>query len=262
MATAAEQGNLDDLTRFLITGKAGDFVFREGDASREMYIVQEGQLELLKKYAGDEKTIAKLEAGDFFGEWSLLEEVPREVSARGVTDYRLLKIDQSTFHQIVREDPNIAVRMLRRLSQRLSERQEADMRAAEIAMGSFKASTPRDPKVAAAMAAPVKPGVPVLLSGEQQFELKQGAEGVVGRADPARGFSPEVDLTSLDTERTLSRRHARIHWRDDGVYVREESAARNGTFVNGRRLGPGEEVKLQDTDRVRFGLVETVFRLK
>ena len=261
MATPAEQASLDDLSRFLVTGKAGEFVFREGDASREMYIVQEGQVELLKQYAGEERTVTTLEAGDFFGEWSLLEEVPREVSARGTSDYRLLRIDQVTFHQIVREDPNIAVRMLRRLAQRLSDRQAADMRAAEIAMGSFKGAS-RDPKVAAAMVMPVKPGIPVLVGGDHQFELKQGHEGVVGRADPARGFTPDVDLTALDTERTLSRRHARVHWKDDGVYVREETAARNGTFVNGRRLGAGEEVKLQDTDRVRFGLVETVFRLK
>ena len=261
MAAPAE-GSLDDLSRFLVNGTAGEFVFREGDASREMYIVQEGQVELLKLYAGEEKTVARLEAGDFFGEWSLLEEVPREVSAKGLTDYRLLRIDQGTFHQIVREDPNIAVRMLRRLAQRLSERQAADMRAAEIAMGGIKATAPRDPKVAAALAAQVKSGVPVLIGGYQQFELTKGREGVVGRADPARGFTPDVDLTKLDTERTLSRRHARVHWRDDGVYVQEETAARNGTFVNGRRLGPGEEVRLQDTDRVRFGLVETVFRLK
>ncbi len=261
MAAPAE-GSLDDLSRFLVSGKAGELVFREGDASHEMYIVQEGQVELLKAYAGEEKSVAKLEAGDFFGEWALLEEVPREVSARGLTDYRLLRIDQATFHQIVREDPNIAVRMLRRLAQRLSERQAADMRAAEIAMGGFKGAAPRDAKVAAALAAQVTPGVPVLVGGDHQFELTRGSEGVVGRADPARGFTPDVDLTPLDTERTLSRRHARVHWREDGVYVREETAARNGTFVNGRRLGPGEEVRLQDTDRVRFGLVETVFRLK
>jgi hypothetical protein len=262
MATPAEQGSLDDLARFLVTGKAGDFVFREGDASRDMYIVQEGELELLKKYAGEERQVTKLEAGDFFGEWSLLEEVPREVSAKGMTDYRLLRIDQTTFHQIVREDPNIAVRMLRRLAQRLSERQAADIRAAEIAMGGFKAAVPRDAKLAAALAVPVKPGVPVLVGGDRQFELTLGREAVVGRADPAKSFTPDVDLTPLDTERTLSRRHARIAWKDEGVFVREESAARNGTFVNGRRLTAGEEVKLQDTDRVRFGLVETVFRLK
>ena len=162
MATPAESASLDDLSRFLVTGKAGEFVFREGETSREMYIVQEGQVELIKKYAGEERQVSTLEAGDFFGEWSLLEEVPREVSARGATDYRLLRIDQTTFHQIVREDPNIAVRMLRRLSQRLSERQAADMRAAEIAMGGFKAA-PRDSKVAAAMAMPVKPGIPVFM---------------------------------------------------------------------------------------------------
>jgi CRP-like cAMP-binding protein len=247
---------LDDLSRFLVKGQAGDYVFREGDASRDMYIVQEGRLELVKQYAGEEKPITQIEVGDFFGEWSLLEEEPREVSARGLTEYRLLRIDQTVFNQIIREDPDIAVRMLRRLSRRLSERQAADVRAAEIAMGAFARAVPR----AEAAAAPVT-GEPFLFAGDKQFAITEG-EVVVGRADPAKSFTPDVDLGDLDTERTLSRRHARVVRSGDRVVVRDEPSARNGTFVNGRRLGANEEHRLEHGDRVRFGLVETLFRLQ
>ena len=256
MAKTPPEKTLDDLSRFLVKGQTGDYVFREGDTSRDMYIVQEGRIELLKTYAGEERQIAQLEVGDFFGEWSLLEEEAREASARGLSEYRLLRIDQTAFHQIVREDPEIAVRMLRRLSRRLSERQAADIRAAEIAMGAFGKAVPRTPSASAAAT-----GEPFLFAGDNQFAIKDG-EAVVGRADPAQSFTPEVDLGDLDTERTLSRRHAKVVRTSEGVFVREEPSARNGTFVNGQRLAPGAEQKLEHGDRVRFGLVETLFRLQ
>lgn len=256
MAKTAPEQNLDDLSRFTVQGQAGEYVFREGETSRDMYIVQEGAVELLKQYAGEERQILRLDVGDFFGEWSLLEEEPREVSARGLTEYRLLRIDQSVFHQIVREDPDIAVRMMRRLSRRLSERQAADIRAAEIAMGGFGKAVPR----VAAPAAPAS-GEPFLFAGDRRFAIRDG-EAVVGRADPAKSYAPEVDLGDLDSERTLSRRHARVVRRGGAVFVRDEPSARNGTFVNGTRLEPGAEQKLEHGDRVRFGLVETLFRLQ
>jgi CRP-like cAMP-binding protein len=52
---------------------AGDYVFREGELGTEMYIVQEGQVEILKRIGGEERQLAVLEKGDFFGEMSLLE---------------------------------------------------------------------------------------------------------------------------------------------------------------------------------------------
>jgi hypothetical protein len=254
VAKSAPEPTLDDLSRFLVKGQAGDYVFREGDTSRDMYIVQEGRVELVKQYAGEERQITQLEVGDFFGEWSLLEEEPREVSARGLSEYRLLRIDQTVFNQIIREDPDIAVRMMRRLSRRLSERQAADLRAAEIALGGFGKAMPRTE------AAPAT-GAPFLVAGDKQFAVNEG-EAVVGRADPAKSFMPDVDLGDLDTERTLSRRHARVVRSGETVVVREEPSARNGTFVNGRRLSAGEELRLEHGDRVRFGLVETLFRLQ
>jgi CRP-like cAMP-binding protein len=254
VAKTPPEKTLDDLSRFLVKGQPGDYVFREGDTSRDMYIVQEGRIELIKTYAGEERQIAQLDVGDFFGEWSLLEEAPREASARGLSEYRLLCIDQAAFHQIVREDPEIAVRMLRRLSRRLSERQAADLRAAEIAMGAFGQAVPRS-------ASPPATGEPFLFAGDNEFAIHDG-EAVVGRADPAQSFTPAVDLGDLDTERTLSRRHAKIVRTSEGVFVREEPSARNGTFVNGQRLAPGTEQRLEHGDRVRFGLVETLFRLQ
>jgi len=58
----------------------------------------------------------------------------------------------------------------------------------------------------------------------------------------------------------LSRRHASITRDADGWHLSEPKPTGNGTFVNEARVGAGAKIKLADGDRVRFGLVETVFR--
>lgn len=125
--------DLNDVDQFVVSGTAGEYVFEKGEAGAEMYIIHEGEVEILRSVGGETRVLTTLEPGDFFGEMSLLEKTPREVSARAVTDCKLLKIDYSTFDQMVQEDPEIAVRMLRKLARRLREQQEADLRAQQVA---------------------------------------------------------------------------------------------------------------------------------
>ncbi len=268
-----EAPNLDDVSKFIVSPKAGEFVFREGDAGTEMFVIQEGRVEILKQRAGEQRQVAVLEVGDFFGEMSLLEEQPREVSARAATEARLLRIDQSTFDQIVQEDPEIAVRMLRKLSRRLREMQDAEDRAAQIALGPIRQAVERQAAEAAAAAAAAaaptpasappadtRPATLVERASGTRFSLGDRAETTVGRPDHATGFTPDVDLSQLDTKRTLSRRHAKIVRRDGDFFLREEIGTRNGTFVNGARIATGTDVKLSEGDQVRFGLVDMVFQ--
>jgi predicted component of type VI protein secretion system len=68
-------------------------------------------------------------------------------------------------------------------------------------------------------------------------------------------------LSSLDAQRSLSRRHATLLRQGDEFHVREEPGVRNGTFVNGKRLKAGVPVKLKEGDEIAFGLIKTVLRL-
>src|SRR5215218_4367245 len=77
--------------------KEGDYVFREGELGTEMYIINEGKVEILNQVGDEEQALAVLEKGDFFGEMSVLEDLPRAASARALTDIRLLEINGSTF---------------------------------------------------------------------------------------------------------------------------------------------------------------------
>ena len=81
----------------------------------------------------------------------------------------------------------------------------------------------------------------------------------MGRRDPVTGIHPDIDLTPIDSQRSISRRHATIFRRGEKFYVREEIGTMNGTFVNDERVQTGIPVEFKDGDEVRFGLVKTVF---
>ena len=81
----------------LVELEEGEYIFREGELGTEMFIIHEGKIEILNLMNGKEVAIAVLEKGDFFGEMSVLEDLPRAASARAATDCRLLQINGTTF---------------------------------------------------------------------------------------------------------------------------------------------------------------------
>lgn len=261
--TATER-NLDDVAAFTVSGSAGDVIFREGETSAEMYVILDGAIELMRQVGAEARIVGRLDPGDFFGETSLLADGPREVTAKATTDYRILKLDRDTVGQLVREEPEIAMRLLRRLSERLRDRLEAEARAAEIAMEPLKRAAVGPRPATIAMTRPEIPAGPAVLAHEsgREFTLADGTEWIVGRVDRGTGTRPPVDLTELDTDRLLSRQHAIVVRRETGYFVREEKASRNGTFVNGARIEPKVEYPLLDGDEVRFASVAMQFRHK
>ncbi len=252
--------NLDDVAAFTVSGSAGDVIFREGETSSDMYVILDGSIELEREVGGETKMVGRMEPGDFFGETSLLADGPREVTAKATLDYRILKLDRETVGQLVREEPEIAMRLMRRLSERLRDRLEAEARAAEIAMAPLKHRVARAAGVAAEPRSVITGPATLVHDSGTEFTLGDGTEWVVGRADRAAGTRPPVDLTELDTDRLLSRQHAVIHRRDLAYFVRENKASRNGTFVNGTRLTAGQDHRLLDGDEVRFASVAMLFR--
>jgi pSer/pThr/pTyr-binding forkhead associated (FHA) protein len=86
------------------------------------------------------------------------------------------------------------------------------------------------------------------------------SRAMIGRFDPVTGLKPEVDLSTVDLNRSVSRNHARITF-EGGVYsLTEEVGALNGTFVNGRKLVSGKPARLKDGDVVSLGMVKLTFR--
>jgi hypothetical protein len=248
---------------------AGHFVFREGDGGSEMYIIESGNVEVLR--AGRGEPLALLGPGDFFGEMAILEDQPRFASVRAKSAARLLKVDRAAFAGMLRENFEIAVRIMRKLVSRL-RRTEEQLTEAERALAQARGQVP--------VSAPgvVRPGTggpvpkrPTPVATEalgkalklvhddsgSEFSLATGrTEMLVGRPDPVTGLLPDINLGPLDQGRSLSRRHAKVVDEGGILFLREEVGTTNGTFVNGERLQTGQARPLAPGDQVRFGSVE------
>jgi CRP/FNR family transcriptional regulator, cyclic AMP receptor protein len=112
----------DVLTRdFGISAVAGDIVFRQGDKSKIMYIIQRGQVRIFSNFEGMEKTLALLGPGDFFGEMAMLNNFPRSATAVALTDLKLLVFERPAFEKLVTENFGVALRVIRTLAYRLHE---------------------------------------------------------------------------------------------------------------------------------------------
>ena len=136
--TTSKKPNLPNYT---VEFDAGEFIFNEGDLGMEMYIIHEGRIEILKQIQTDQRQLAVLEKGDFFGEMSILEDLPRTAAARALTPVKLLLINGATFDQMLRTNPEIAVRMMRKLSRRLRETDHL-LRDSPAAVAAMEQPTP------------------------------------------------------------------------------------------------------------------------
>ncbi|MCU1394962.1 MAG: hypothetical protein JWM34_3390 [Ilumatobacteraceae bacterium] len=97
--------------------------------------------------------------------------------------------------------------------------------------------------------------------GQHEHRVQLVGDAVlVGRADPATGALPSVDLTEFDNNLTVSRRHAVVSSTAHGFQI-EDLSSTNSTTVRGQVLAPGRSIPIADGDAIRFGNVMTTFRL-
>lgn len=102
----------------------GEVLFREGEAGKEMFVLQSGKIAISKRVRDAEKVLATLGPGEFFGEMSIISNKPRNATATVSEDAKLLVIDPKTFEGMIRGNSEIAVRMIKKLADRLSEADE------------------------------------------------------------------------------------------------------------------------------------------
>src|SRR6266849_784723 len=237
-------GGKDPVKESTATYSAGEVIFHQGDLGTDMFIIQEGEVHIIKNITGAAHVLSKLEKGDFFGEMSVLESVPRTADAVAKTDVKTLVINGSRFDEMLRKNPEIAVRIIRKYSKRLREANtllerlvgrevDADQVALEVSRGASEKGT-RHRLVDVATGT--------------SFFLSTADETTIGRADPVTGILPDIDLTPVDTNRSVSRRHAKIIHSTGEYHVLEEVGTVNGTYVNDQRIPTGVPVTLHDGD--------------
>jgi CRP-like cAMP-binding protein len=99
----------------------GTVLFHEGETGKEMFVLQAGKVVITKTVRDTVKILATLGPGEFFGEMALISNRPRNATATVEEPARLLVIDPKTFEGMIRGNTEIAVRMIKKLAERLDE---------------------------------------------------------------------------------------------------------------------------------------------
>lgn len=106
---------------------AGETVIKQGEPGETMYLVIEGEVSVIKEQgeAGENDIeLARIGAGDYFGEMALFEDAARSATIRTAKKSRFLVLHKQEFTEIVREYPQIALRICKALSGRIRQLHE------------------------------------------------------------------------------------------------------------------------------------------
>ena len=81
--------------------ETGEDIFRQGDVGDFLYIVVQGEVEILREDEGKVTSIAKLHQGEYFGEMALLNEKQRNATVRCLSPVDVLALKKSDFGALI-----------------------------------------------------------------------------------------------------------------------------------------------------------------
>jgi CRP/FNR family cyclic AMP-dependent transcriptional regulator len=101
--------------------RAGETIVREGESGDCLYVIQSGEVEVIRERDGAEVQLAVLKESDFFGEGSLFDREKRSATVRALGEVRVLTVDKKTLLRRIQEDPTLAYRIIETMSHRVRD---------------------------------------------------------------------------------------------------------------------------------------------
>lgn len=140
------QGFVGALERWEL--EPGAVVFKEGDSGRELFVILEGEVEVLRASRRGQLTrVAILGPGDWFGEMSILDVLPRSATMRILAPTHLLRMTAHELDTLYRKDMRsyslLVLNIAREMSRRL---RVADGLLAELVTGVMDEFSRRPPR--------------------------------------------------------------------------------------------------------------------
>jgi CRP/FNR family transcriptional regulator, cyclic AMP receptor protein len=108
-------------SRFGKSYSKGSVIYEENQSGEQIFIIQEGEVKISRKIGPDEHIMFLLNKGDFFGEMAIFADKPRTSTATAMSDTKLIVLDRSPFEQMIRENKEIGVRIIKKLAGRLED---------------------------------------------------------------------------------------------------------------------------------------------
>ena len=98
----------------------GDVIFEEGSTGRELFVVLDGRIDIVKKNGASNTVIVTLSKGEFFGEMAVIDGSARSATAiSAAPKTRVMRINHARFVYLVSQQPAFALMVMDALSKRL-----------------------------------------------------------------------------------------------------------------------------------------------
>src|SRR5258706_383736 len=101
--------------------KNGVYLCHQGDVGNELYIISQGEVEIINESGGRDQIINTETIGAYIGKLAVLESIPRTLAMRTKGDVRLLVLKGTRFQTIIQQHPEIAYQVIKVLARRLAE---------------------------------------------------------------------------------------------------------------------------------------------
>jgi len=109
----------------------GDVIFEEGSTGRELYVVLDGKIDILKITGVTRTLIVTLGKGEFFGEMAVIDGSSRSATAiAAAPNTKVMRINHARFVYLVSQQPAFALMIMDALSKRLRASNAAQFKAA------------------------------------------------------------------------------------------------------------------------------------
>lgn len=219
--------------------RPGQMVYSEGEPGDAVYIIEEGEIEVLRDAGRTPVVLAVLRRGQIFGEMAVLRDKPRSTTTRSVGNARLVAIGKEDFLAAFKGSNPLALPLLRMLCERL-----------------LRAETKLIQNRLFSEAAPVTEIARMrLLPASKEVEAQIGSDGIEIAGLPFRLGGRPLGSDSTRSDGGVFLRAPDSAQLSPNQFVVEEQAGRLylrdlgshlGTLVNGRRVASFEERSVAD----------------
>lgn len=88
----------------MVQVKKGQFFFHEHEKADSMYVLEAGEVAVLKLWSGRHCLLGHLRQGDCFGEMALMDLFPRSASVVAVEDCEAIELSNASFYKVYEKD--------------------------------------------------------------------------------------------------------------------------------------------------------------
>lgn len=111
--------------------RRGEIIFNEGEPGAALYILKDGEVDILINYDEEPILLTKLHNGMFFGEIALFDESPRSATVEASSECEIITLSKPDFILFSQKEPTIGIKIVMRLGEILSTRLKASNKQIE-----------------------------------------------------------------------------------------------------------------------------------